>query len=1294
MEAEPSIKPISLSDLLHRRHFTAGASSLSTTTTTIHSPTTPPTNHSQLPTTQNPTKILKPLNHPSFLTGTVTLAPQSKSCSNPACLQFTDHTATICCDILDFDIRIICRRLNVFAWNFIPLNPNTGFLEIIKWGFDNFDQNDQSLHLLVKNYNGYYLNSVVNVCSESLVYKYLVSGFLVSVSPVTNVPCTANKDGTKNIDGFLAEIIVCECKLCRCKNKVMLLENIIGDVQNNDHCFTKSVIVYFCGSASVWYPAVSRMVGGVVTISGMKKKMVFLEEGKSLMMYVTTEKSVIHFPACTSNRAVIRRKGECNVYTGSITAVYMQGMVIELDKNVLLLLTDHQISMPHSLRIGALITVRNFHVGDPKFAWAKVKVFGVCYKTSIRVNVFSPMESRCYQALQSRSLLRKFIESLTLSARLWVLLVVSSLRKKFTGILSEMEILGSKHVEGLVQRYSSSCLPLSVFRFRHGVLLEYCLHELSGCGKEPEYNPPNLVVPVINLISQCESMCIESLYASKTDIDMNHQCSSLICGGKSHDQPIRKILKSKDLNAVLLGNLKICKYSGRLQFVDATGSIDVVIPDLPSVWSVKDIYEINDFSVVMEGFPRQLEHLELLNEEPFSCEHIFNHFHLAGKKRISIYAHFYMKDVKSRNHILCPSMDMKENFKELEHGRFHLLTVVHKFPVQQKLSGNHAVANNSSIYAEVIVLPWSLVIHNKTGHTVEASAGVAIQDSAILRKCTKQEASTLVLSSGFHAADCNLSDHLKCSNSDSSHLCNEKWCEVDHLHELNCTVANMQEDSSYKKAARKLLLEFKSDSFWKYESLRIGSHCLLKHHDKDLVCTAKNSTALVNSKLNFWNVSFIADKAGLTNAGSVDRCCEICPDINLHLSDDHLSFLEVKLRELKQDLIQPRDTIKGLLNDSWRPRTMMHESSPSGDIGVNLPAGNLLSVQGHVEAVHRSDQSHLATRLGHRVCHEHYHHHIVPGVTNSVCIHILVNHNLVKIYSSLSEYSYPIGFGPGVNASFHRVLLTAEGDVLKLTPVSFIEINSIVADDKQCSNEWDVMFDKPVAGTAISLATGPAALISEVKRLPDHKQMRLHCKVEAVYMLVVEKNDTHLRSFSAVNSEIHSVKIPVAGFIIDDGSSSCCCWTDNERALTLLGLHESLPHKRPRKSLHKSNKDIDSMSRISKILKQHGTVVMKNNGSVSDYSCLDIALSSNPDSFVSGSDEQFLKSLALQACSINTWNVVGTMLDSETARQIDGRLRRLDMTMPQMQNIWASEVSHMDTLNEARSILQELLSSF
>lgn len=200
----------------------------------------------------------------------------------------------------------------------------------------------------------------------------------------------------------------------------------------------------------------------------------------------------------------------------------------------------------------------------------------------------------------------------------------------------------------------------------------------------------------------------------------------------------------------------------------------------------------------MEGFPRQLEHSELVNNEPFSCGNIFNHFRSAGRKRITIYVHCYIRDAKLKNHILCPSVDMEEKYKELESGRFHLLSLVHKFPVQQKLrsvseksrNGN-AVLNNSSIYAEAIVLPWNLVLHKRDRDSVELSDGGHYQENTT-----------------YNEKQCD----LNCLTEFPCTIDCQTYSDI-----LNCTLANMQEDSSCKRAAWKFLLEFKSDSFSEYE---------------------------------------------------------------------------------------------------------------------------------------------------------------------------------------------------------------------------------------------------------------------------------------------------------------------------------------------------------------------------------------------------------------------------------------------------------------------------------------------
>lgn len=77
-------------------------------------------------------------------------------------------------------------------------------------------------------------------------------------------------------------------------------------------------------------------------------------------MFVTTENSVLHVPRLLKkwsppSKTVIKGKGESGVYTGVVKGVYMQGLLVELDNEVWLLLTDKLRTVPHSLRLGAVV---------------------------------------------------------------------------------------------------------------------------------------------------------------------------------------------------------------------------------------------------------------------------------------------------------------------------------------------------------------------------------------------------------------------------------------------------------------------------------------------------------------------------------------------------------------------------------------------------------------------------------------------------------------------------------------------------------------------------------------------------------------------------------------------------------------------------------------------------------------------------------------------------------------------------------------------------------------------------
>ncbi|KAI8549836.1 hypothetical protein RHMOL_Rhmol06G0056300 [Rhododendron molle] len=1326
---EGGVKIITLSDLLRRSRPVTAASSLTPSCSISPSSKPQPSDRNQTstPPTQNPNphpKTLPSLNHPSLIIGTLTLPSHDNDPSSPnptprcpktSCFSFSDGSSAVCCDILDLDVRMIGRKIHVLAWNFIPLKFGGGFLEIITWRFP------ETSRVIPPCSNVFPLvsDSVID-CGDGDKARYSVCGELESVSPVSVVPCVSNSSVSRNVCGFLVQISVCKCKLCCVKDsKLMAMQDQIEG--QDSHCFAEPVIVYFCGSASSWHPVIVKLIGSVLLLSGLKKKLVFIGEEDSQLMYVTSDKTLLHLPKVINrqfpaSKTVIKGKGECGMYTGTVTGIYMQSMVVELDREVMLLLTDRLIALPHSLRVGAIVSMRNVHFVNPKFCWTKVLILGACYRTSIIVKSFSPFETGCCLNSQSQSLLGKFINSLSFSVKLWALLLVSSFRKKFAGILNEKEILGS-----------------------------------------------NNVVPIAHFVSHCEATWMKMLWERETDSDLmnnSDENSHLSCEELSYSGSIRRIMLSEDIGVVLLGS--ISSSSGRVQLIDATGTIDVIIPDLSSAWNTDSLYEVNDFSLVMEGKGERVDCLGLHLNDSFLCRNIFSSIRFVREMKLAIYLLYHLGDSKSRNFPFHAGIKNKANFEELQSGRFHLLLVTHKYPVEQKFQGEQGT---SSMFAEAFILLWDLLIAGKDGHKCLTNLSSDLLKEPMEHHYTSRNYPEFVpskrykidqpsnrdLHSSLHGAEYELCGPKTCFSSSSCarsyqeqkclNLCSppDIPCFVtnnDHCVAssgiLCCSKANLKVSSGCTPSAQKILLEFNSESFWKCELLRIGGYYIIKHHEEDILCTSKDTNdascckIIITSTTHLWSLSFSSDEdIQNTNLAhpptdsfdspneapsecphqnvrplknlSVD-CVSSDPDLHVHLSRDNASFLKENLKSLDEGLLKPSVSVEEVANISWCNETIMRGSfhySGTSDPEFQLPEGNLISFHGHVVAVHNSGCSSFGANVRCKSpvdisCTKFF------PVTNSVCIHVLVDHHLVKIFGAQSKHSYPIGFGPDITATFHRVLVLRGRNEVILTPTSFIVITAVGVASDQRIDKYDNGLVVSGQCNVTSLDTFPSALMSEIMQHSDCMPVQFHCRVVAIYILVLENSSKAVYPKSRFHSQSPMVNIPLAGFVIDDGSSSWCCWTNSEKAAILLRLHEEFSHENHTRSTRGSKiTRVDEargpLRHLDKILQKHGRVIVKNYGSMFDSSAQDLTFSVTSNTIFSSSDEDLLKFLILKACFSTLWTVVGTRMDSNAIGKLEKRLMEMEMKMHPMQNIWVGEIHFSNPLTEARKIAQELL---
>lgn len=671
----------------------------------------------------------------------------------------------------------------------------------------------------------------------------------------------------------------------------------------------------------------------------------------------------------------------------------------------------------------------------------------------------------------------------------------------------------------------------------------------------------------------------------------------------------------------------------------------------------------------------------------------------------------------------------------------------------------------SAMFAKALVLPWDLLVAEKNkdldvtrlslDHLADSLEKFTRSEKVFVHKRCKFDRS-LIDASNFSSDDTGnhllgpftdtCGSYISCCTENCSCISN---CPL----ELSCLISyssmnyHRKGTLQYRDACNKIvpyckpqkstvLLEFNSESFCVFEALRIGGYYLVKHEEKDMICSAKKHSQIrpaevfVNAGTRFQSfvISTIDDlqtsKASiaypLRNLGQEQFLNEIkdgskkhvCSDVSTDKGSHEIKVpcpINNGIENTNIRIIVPTGALSLLenLTDQLRSSTEELDSQDSrgakidalkqssgGTYDYRLPEGDLITLHGLVTAFHDYNQSSFPEQST-----------LVPdgdGLpmflhgTGYVCVHVLVDDRTIRIIGNLNKQAYPIGLGRDTYATFHRILFLSGQNKYMLMPVSFITINYLSFVNEEYSDELNYTpRDLDLSSVAIP-TLAPAALISELLQLSEPKSMQFCCRVVAVYVVVLEKNNNITQLQSAVRSTL-SVQIPLAGFVLDDGSSSCCCWVDSEKAATLLGLDcEDFSHDiSSTETVAKSQTGpwlpcSSTAGRLKQILKQHQRIVAKNYGAMLDSSGLDLTFSFDSNTLINSSDDYLLRSLIGNACFSKLWTVVGNLMDPSSTKQLEERLCELDMTMPVLQNVWATSVSQANMLAEARNIMKQL----
>ncbi|KAI5063384.1 hypothetical protein GOP47_0021931 [Adiantum capillus-veneris] len=916
--------------------------------------------------------------------------------------------------------------------------------------------------------------------------------------------------------------------------------------------------IYFSGSVVAWRPLLLATSGKCVLLTSLRKKILVAKEaGIKYNIYAATRISSVLL--CNSsniekfktrdndkilqtkslvfskdfkqhNRQCLRQQNEIGSYVGVVTEIFVRGGLLELDGHVWLLLTHQPLSHIPGLRVGATITALHVHFLRVTSFLENGLLLAACSISHLVVTQFSPLQTEYAGKQKSVSCLVRFVESLPFLSTFWALQVIASLRRKFQDLYTEKELLGSAKSMGIAEKYLRDLLTVDNIHCRN-VFGEFFSHRTScSLAKTVPFNCSMQVPPIKNFCKQLQAMWLDrsSWFWNWQRKSINRGVEIFDHGGQKGDVFIRRVISSRILGWTILGFLQFSSVLGKLQLLDATGVIDVIIPDLQTAEIPQGACQVTAYKLVIEGYlgaptninldPRRLPLSWYSLLKGTSCS-------LEASENVSFFLIFSIKEAcmvpyirhlgsaSDVQHLSPLSMIVKEDT-----CTFDILLVIHKHPMKLKAFGKQTGDNSFTFSVEAVRLPYKVCTFKEQRKSIKT-----------------EEAAGMLHSSMCTISVLSLSDFFNMSKKGT-----DRKGEDEGYTSYPCLFTRTFPASNLK--VERLLFRFTDKFQAAFQVIEIGQLYLVQSLRDPAARTMYIET-------QFWSLVAIHDYGWSAEADKVPKNVLLENDSSLPLVNAILKLPLTFQSEFSSCLKDARALLSCILSIREvikHGKSLIHRENVNG---TRVLKGALLSFYGTIGTSVTGKVFSLRT----------FYSSFGEGGKRfrTFSIQDLNSCESIMVACNLDQY-LPVGFGSGAVVAIHRALLhlSVDGEVsIECIPSTLIEVWRLGEDSfmgkLDCLTEMHWHQDECKTWEKEQTMIDSIFQLSHINSSVP-KSFKICCRVVSVEKLLIERNEP--MNNVLIPPEVAIYNVGFALLTLDDGSGLAKCSAQGEAAASLLKM--------------------------------------------------------------------------------------------------------------------------------------------